>query len=260
MNTMASLQRLGLSDTEAAVFLFLTQHGTTRSPEIQTALALNKVATYRALNALGDKGLVTTVGEKRVQKYTAEPLQKLLAQYDRNIQELYDARADFEQWISDLTKQEDQLYKERKIQVYEGVEGFRLWIEERLKGDVKVINEFGHNLFWLDFADSKKAGQHDVIEYMNSRLKKGIALRSIFTGDRNIPAHARTRKDYLKESRFLDMPSVPTLNLSIFGSRIGFYSGDKKVYRGVIIDDRMLASMMLIIFENLWNQAEPVLL
>jgi sugar-specific transcriptional regulator TrmB len=258
MNTVASLQKLGLSESEAAVFLFLTQHGTAKAPEIQTALDLNKVAAYRALNALGDKGLVTTFGDKRVQKYAAEPLQKLLVQYDHNIQELHDARTELNQWISELADQENQLYKERKIQVYEGLEGFRLWNKERLSDDVKIIREFGHNFFWLDIAKTRNAGQAATIEYMHRRIQKNISLRSIFTGSRDIPAHARTRKDYLKQSRYLDMPSVPTLCLSIFGSRFGYYSGDKEVYRGVIINDRLLASMMQLVFDNLWEQAEPV--
>ncbi len=260
MNTVASLEKLGLSETEAAVFLFLTQHGIARAPEIQTALDLNKVAVYRALGTLNDKKLVSTSGDKRVQKYAAESPQNLLVQYDRNMQELHDARAGLEEWINELDKQENQLYKDRKIQVYEGVEGFRLWIDERLKGDVKIIREFGHNLFWLDFANSKMAGQADNMAHMLTRIKKGISLRSIYTGSSEIPDHARTRKDYLKESRYLNMPSVPTLCLCVFGSRVGYYSGDKKDYRGVIIDDRLLASMMLLIFDNLWQQAEPVLL
>jgi sugar-specific transcriptional regulator TrmB len=258
MKTVASLEKFGLNEIEAAVFLFLTRQGAARAPQIQTALDLNKVAAYRALSALADKGLVTTSGDKRLQKYAAEPLQKLLVQYDRSIEEMHSARADLEQWVSELANQENQLYKERKIQVYEGAEGYRLWLEDRLKGDVTIIREFGHTLYWMDFAKPKEDGKRLVMEYMKKRAERGIELRSIFTNSRDLPTHAGTLKKYLKESRFLDMPSAPLLCLSIFGSKVGFYSGDKGHYRGVIIDDRFLAGMMTVIFDSLWDRSERV--
>jgi len=258
MNKVESLEKLGLTPSESAVLLFLTQNGLTRAPQIQASLELTKVATYRSLNSLIGKGLVRTTGDRRLQKFMAEPLQKLLAKYDRNIEELHGARAELEQWISELANSENQLYKDRKIQVYEGAEGYRLWLEDRLTGDTKLIREFGTSTYWWDFGRTQAEGKQLVMEYMRKRAHKDIKLKSIFTNNRDLPAHARTWDEYLKESRYLDMPAAPLLCLSMFGSRMGFYSGNDGIYRGVIIDDRFLTGMLSAIFDILWGQSEPL--
>lgn len=258
MPITGKLEKLGLSEIEAAIYLFLTQHGTSFAPQIQSALDLQKVPVYRALNALTARDLVTASGDKRRIKYTAEPTKKLLDQYDQNIKELHHARGDLEQLINTLAEQQNQLYKERKIQVYEGVEGLRLWLDERLRSDVDVIREIAHNYFWRDFLPTKAEADATIIKAGQQRVKKNIKMRCIFTGERDLPDYSRTRADLLKESRFLDISSDPSLCLSMFGSRVGFFSGDGTTYRGMIIDDRMLASMLTIIFDLLWEQSELV--
>jgi sugar-specific transcriptional regulator TrmB len=258
MRSVASLEKLGLTEAEAAIFLFLTQHGSSYAPQIQSALEIQKVPTYRALNTLIARDLVITSGDRRRLKYIAEPMQKLLDQYDENIKELHTARDDLERFIDTLANQQNELYKERKIQVYEGVEGFRLWAEERLRSDVSMVREIGNNLFWRDFFSTKEEAEANTIRLGRERAEKKISIRSIFTKDRELPDYARTRPDLLKEVRFLDISSMPSLCLSMFGSRLGFFSGDGVTYRGMIIDDRMLASMLTIIFDLLWQQSEVV--
>ncbi len=258
MGSIDNLEKLGLSEAEAAVFLFLTQHGATLAPQIQSALGMAKVPAYRALNGLIARELVTAAGEPRRLKYTAEPTAKLLELYDRNIKEMHAARSGLEAFIETLAKQQNEFYKERKISVYEGLEGWRLWMEERLRGDVEMVREIGHNVFWQDFAETPERGQADTMKIAYARVAKGIPLRSVYTRDRDLPPNARTRSDLMKEVKFLKIESPGSLCLSMFGPRMGYFSGDGSNYRGIIVDDAILTAMLTGMFDLLWGQGEVV--
>lgn len=258
MQNIKSLQKLGLSETEAAVFLFLTQHGPSSGPQIQAALDIPKVPAYRALNSLDARDLVMTTGDKRRQRYIAQPSDMLLKQYDNDIAELRQAKAEMQTFVESQGSQDSQLYKERKVQVYEGIEGYRLWINERLRDEGIIIRQIADSRFWQDFSASPAVGEANTARDAAKRAAKGIELRSIFTRKADLPQHARTDLDNLKLTRYLAMPSTPTINLSMFGSRVGYFSGDGETYRGVIIEDKMLASLLIIIFDILWEQSETV--
>lgn len=261
MSIIASLEKLGLSEQEAAIFVFLAQSGPAKAPQIQAALAINKLAAYRALKRLTDGGFVITYGDKRLQKYAAVPLQKVVSEYDKNVHDIRQAQSEFEDWSKNLAQKEEQLYKDRKIQVYEGVEGLRLWYTERLNGDVPLIREFGNNLFWYKLPDSAEMGNIMTLDARHKRLDKKIPLQSIFVTDSStdvVDDHARTRADYMKETKVINIPGLPTGNISVFGTRFGFYTLENGVMRGVIVEDSTLAGLVNAIFEMLWQQAQLV--
>ena len=80
----------------------------------------------------------------------------------------------------------------------------------------------------------------------------------IHVGDRNLAQHSKTDPSNLKAARYLDMPGIATVNLSMFGTRVGYYAGDAGSYRGVIIDDRLLTQLIVGMFDLLWDRSEVV--
>lgn len=256
MQSLASLQQLGLSEPEAAVYMFLAQNGPSSAPQVQAALGLDKVPAYRALGSLDARDLIITTGDKRRQRYIAQPATKLLHQYDRHIDELRHAKAEMQAFIESLSDKDNQLYKQRNIQVLDGIEGYRLWINERLRDDVRVIRQISSSKFWQDF-NARGIATNDTLHDGDKRAAKGIELRSIFTS-RDNPKHSVTRPDNLKYTRYLALPAVPAINLSTFGPRVGYYSADGDTRRGVIIEDKLFANLLVVIFDLLWEQAEQV--
>lgn len=256
MKMQSALKELGLNANEAAVYLFLVQNGARYATQIQAALGMDKVPVYRALSALKDKEYVHSIGETRNQQFAARPIQKLLAKYDQRAEQLAAARLDIETFVRNLADKQHELYKENKIQVFEGTEGYRLWNEERLRGRVDTIREFGQNIFLEEFFSPAEFDEY-MRAYIKRRVAKGIRIMSM--GD------ARRLRDFdasapalLKEQRVVNTPENMDIFMSTFGSRFGFYTRQGGRYLGIIIDDSMLAMMITMFFDAMWDKGQKI--
>lgn len=254
---MDALLDMGFSNNEAAVYVFLLQNGTSYAPQIQTALDLEKMPTYRALTSLRARGYVTAIGETRNQQFVAAPLETLLEEHEQRAQRLTKTRNDIEALARALADQQHALYTDRRIKLFEGTEGYRLWNEERLQGDTDLIREFGRQRYIDEFFSADELEGY-VAAYIKRRTAKRIPIRVLSASNEEVPHFDRTDKKILKQSRVVEIPTDVEAFLSVFGSRFGFYTKQSGRYVGVIIDDPMMARMMSMIFDVLWETGEDV--
>ena len=257
MDVTRALQKLGLNTTEAAIYLYLAQQEPCSGPQIQAALAFQKVPTYRALKALRTRGLIEAFGESRNQRFGALPLAKLLSRYDEQLQELSEARRGLESFMARLSERQDDLYKQKNITIYEGRSGYRLWTQERLRGDVKVIRECGRDDFLHELFPPEEV-RGFMEQYIERRVAKGIAMHLLHDSNETLIDYDHSDPAKLKETRTTKLPRELTSFISIFGSRFGFYTKRQGMYMGVIIDDAMLADMLAFFFDSLWQNSKQV--
>ena len=143
MDAVDALEALDITPTESAIYLFLLQNGPSYGSQLQIALELQKVPVYRALKALKAKDYIEALGETRNQRFAARPVQTLLDAYDAKAKQLASAKQELESLITTLASHQNNLYKQNRIKIYEGKEGFRLWDEARIGKDVDII---GHRI------------------------------------------------------------------------------------------------------------------
>ncbi|HSX30719.1 MAG TPA: helix-turn-helix domain-containing protein [Candidatus Saccharimonadales bacterium] len=257
MDISAALQKLGLNTTESAIYLYLTQAGVSFAPQIQTALALDKVPTYRALKELKNQGFIEALGETRNQRFIALPLAKLLSRYDEQVSELREARSGLEAFMTRLTDQQSELYKQNNVTIYEGKAGYRLWNEQRLGKGVTTIREGGSDAFILDFFSKAEVGDY-MRDFIKRRVAKGINIKILHNAQEPLIDWDRSDPAILKETRSLTMPDGLQAYMSIFGNKFGFYTLQAGRYLGVIIDDPMTAQMMTWFFDGMWESGKKV--
>jgi sugar-specific transcriptional regulator TrmB len=255
MNTPVALKRLGMSAPEAQIYLFLLQHGQSSAPQIQAALNMEKVAVYRALTAMQANWYIERIGETRGQQFVALPIETLLKKYDDNITEFTAARSQIETFANELSKNRHDLYRQHNIQIFEGLEGYRLWNDERLKDGTTLIREYGRNDFLEQFFTPEEVEPY-MQAYIKHRVAKGIPIRVLADANAPIPPRDRSNKRILKESRAVPIPEGLDSFMSIFGEKVGFYSKQADEYFGIIIDDRMLSIMLCAFFDGLWAQGK----
>ena len=255
MDITAALQKLGLNTTESAIYLYLTQSGASLAQQIQTALALEKVPTYRALKELKARGYVEALGEARNQRFAALPLAKLLSRYDEQVSELREAKSGLEAFMTRLTDQQSELYKQNNIQIYEGKAGFRLWNEVRLGKGVAVIRECGTDGFLHEFFEPKEIRDY-MQRYIKRRVAKGVCIRVLHDNSEPILDYDRSNPQILKETHTTELPRDMRAFMSIFGTQFGFYTQQQGRYVGVIIDDPMMTQMVTWLFDALWDNSE----
>ena len=58
------LQKLGLTENESKVYLYLNQNGSKKAREIAQNRKISRTQTYHLLNALQNKGIVTVISDK----------------------------------------------------------------------------------------------------------------------------------------------------------------------------------------------------
>ncbi|HSX05865.1 MAG TPA: helix-turn-helix domain-containing protein [Candidatus Saccharimonadales bacterium] len=257
MDVSAALQKLGLNRVESAIYLYLTQNGPSLGADLQTALAFQKVPTYRALKELKARGYIESLGQARNQRFAALPLATLLSRYDEQVQELRQARAGLESFMARLVDQQSDLYKQNNVKIYEGREGYRLWNEERIGKDVDMIRECGPDHFLYEFFSPEEARAY-MLNYIDRRLKKNIPIRIIHDTTEAIHDYDRTDRAVLKETHAVPLPPGLTTFMSIFGNRFGFYTRQNGRYVGVIIDDPMMTQLLIWFFDNVWQNGKKV--
>lgn len=257
MNIPVALKRLGMSAPESQVYLFLLRHGQSSAPQIQAALNMEKVAVYRALNAMQANGYIEKIGETRSQQFVVFPIDTILKRYDERITELTTARDQMQAFAHELSETRHDFYRQRNIQVFEGVEGYRVWNDERLAGGVSLIREYGRNDFLEQFFTPEEVESY-MQAYIKRRVAKNIPIRILADANTPIPQRDRSNKRTLKEARAIPIPDGLDGFMSIFGDRVGFYTKQADEYFGIIIDDRMLAIMLCAFFDGLWSQGKSL--
>ena len=72
-----SLKSLGLSQSDAQVYIYLATTGPKKAKDMSNALRINKRQVYRSLKRLRNKG-ITTINDERPFEFTALPFDMVL--------------------------------------------------------------------------------------------------------------------------------------------------------------------------------------
>ena len=253
------LEKLGLSPNESNVYKYLLSNQVVQSAQdIILALSMDKVSVYRALKSLTDQGLVTVTGETRNYKYRVSPTKNLLDKYNVKVGELSSLREQLDELISDATRQQHNFYQRHNIQVFKGLDGYKQWNNERLKGAVTAIMEFG-SIEFLDTLFGDKVSKSSYMHaFIKERVKRKISMMSLAIYPKTFATYDKTSAKILKQQRTIMLEDDIQAYMSIFGDSFGFYTKQGNEYIGVIIRDPILTKMIIVFFNALWEKGEIV--
>lgn len=238
---------LGLTDIETAVFLHLLKNGKSNAPAIIQALSFDKSTFYKVVKELSNKGLISISGSKRSQVYEAR-LQEFKKQKE-------DEYKNINITIEDLLKNyETGRFKDSNVQIFEGKTAYFDFMEETIRGDVKLIRN-------LDAGSAVNAiftgGKDKYLKYLSSyipkRLKKNIPIKIIV--DSTVPndQRDRTKPEKLKEARQFKKPLKFSCTLSTFGDRTGFLTLRNNTPWALIIKDPIITNVINVMFDVMWE-------
>jgi sugar-specific transcriptional regulator TrmB len=175
-----TLEEIGLSDKEAAIYLFLQTVDSATATKIAQATKLKRPTTYVVLEQLEKMGLVSEVTTEKVVQFRAEPPERLLTFVERRKLELEERARRLE---SDIIPQIKSLQRgsgeKPVVKYFEGRSGALSAVDEFYvsaepnKGDVYLI--YPRDLLRETFPDKER------IKYKNIRLKKKLKAKVIYT-------------------------------------------------------------------------------
>lgn len=163
------IEKFGLSDIEARLYLALLESGVTTILEMSRLTQINRATVHVNINNLIEKGLVsqTKTGRGVKRQIVAEPAEKLKLLIDQRKLELEEAEKALPDVISNISTLIPQAVRntQTKVRYYEGKKAVKLLYEEMVKSDeirayvdvAKVVQVFPENTkLWISANHSNK--------------------------------------------------------------------------------------------------------
>lgn len=245
------LEKLGLSEKEANVYLAAIQTGPSSVQKIAQKSKVNRATTYVIIESLMEMGMMSTYDEGKKTFYTAEKPQRLVEHFSQKEKNLRERIEKLKAIIPEL----DLLYKDYsdkpKIKYFEGVEGL-MAVQDDFTSSLGK-DEILYIFLPLDeFKESPLNGRFRG--KAKERASKGIKTKALYTSKngRNIEYEIRNRRDQ-KEYKFIDYKDNPfNGGMNIYGDKIFIIDYLGKL-GGVVIENRTMANMMRAIFNKVWE-------
>ncbi len=230
------LRSLGLADSEVRTYMAALEGGAQTVLELAKKTKLSRQATYVAIDALTERGLMTTRQEEKRNYYMAEHPDKLLAYAKRRESEMHEKISDLERSIPSL---ELQIGGERPVvKMYEGKEGIRAIIEDTRQMKPKELYELtdGHAMLnTITYEDLQP--YRDVLRGQRSSVSGLYAGES--RGEGQLPGKRRflPKEDWNFKS-----------HIQVVKNKVTMVTFTGKLY-SIVIDSKPIADAMRILFK-----------
>ena len=227
------LQKAGLTGNEAKVYYELLRKGSLIANELAKKISMDRTLVYTVLNHLTEKGLVNYVIKNNKKYFEANDPSNLL-------NPLKEKEAMIRDLIPELNKLEKIKESSQQINVYEGIEGLRTYMNLFMKN--KTFVAFGATGRLYDYL-------YEAPRLAKEMERKGFSCKIITNS--KYKNHAMT--NYKKvETRFLDIESEATTTIS--GDFVGICLIKEKPLV-IVIKNKEIADSYRNYFEVMWNSA-----
>jgi HTH-type transcriptional regulator, sugar sensing transcriptional regulator len=228
------LTNLGLSLTEAEVYLILLQEGTIQAGLISKKTKNNRTTVYQVLEKLVSKGLVSYVNRGKIKVFQATSAKRIVALQKEKVQ-----------LAEELLPQLESITKpaEEEVVVYKGRKGIRTIMQSIL--ECKEYISFGSAGEFLEIM------QHDFLLFQKEKRKRKIKSRVIL--GKSSKKKQIVTESYAKFKFIEDRYMTPTTTW-VFENKVAIIMWSKNPL-ATLVQSETLAKSYHSYFELLWKQA-----
>lgn len=243
------LEKLGLSDKEALVYLASLELGPSPVQVIARKAEVNRATTYVMIEALLQKGLMSTFDKGKKTMYTAEKPERLHRIVHHERATVNEKESVIKRLLPDLEAISDAAGERPKVSFYEGEEGLEAMRETVFASKIEGMEDF------ISFDDLRHLLPEEQWQKHNKRLSaKKISGRTIYTSEREYKPADEIK--HLWQYRRISKDKFPMHGeLTVYGNKISMISLKGKLV-GVIIESKEMATMVRTMFDLAWKQAE----
>jgi sugar-specific transcriptional regulator TrmB len=234
------LEKIGLNEKEASVYLAVLELGTASVMSIAQKAGLKRPTTYLVLDDLQAKGLVGEVPQSKKTLYTAQTPENLLNDLRRK-QELV-TRA-----LPELLAIHNQKQEKPQVQLFRGTEGLRQVYEKMFSA--KQVS------FFCTLQEAGKAFPDVPKRFKQLAQEKKIVMREIVTQSSVDIAHARWVENAY-EIRTIPKESEFLTDNALFDDSVAFLSFEPYPFV-VLITSKGIVTSLKTLFELAWQSATP---
>lgn len=240
METVEVLEKIGLNEKEASVYLALLELGTASVLSIASKAGLKRPTTYLILDDLVARGLVSQVPQHKKTLYTAEAPEKLFTDLQKK-QEL------LKRFLPNLEALHNQKKEKPQVQLFQGKEGI-LEVYEK-------IYAHGEVWFFATLGDLDKVLPHVTKEVARRAKEHKLVVREILSGSEADVAYAKDAGQSTNYTyRFAPKGLSFFTDNAIFGNSVAFFSFNVQLF-AVVITSKEIAGSLRSLYEMAWNSA-----
>jgi sugar-specific transcriptional regulator TrmB len=240
MSLQSELQRIGLSSSEAKLYLAALELGETNVSRLARKAGVKRTTAYLIADALKGRGLLHTAKKKKSTVYYAEDPRALIEQLDER-------KSIISGFLPELLSRANFIDKKPVIRFFEGDEGIREVYKDTLRNPGREILAMY----------SESSLQHFGEEYFSKfyvprRIKLKIPVLTIMPDNVAMRGYARKNQEELRQSKFIDANLFGIeIEILIYGSRsIGILSFEEKI--ALIIESEKIHQSLASVFKTLW--------
>lgn len=239
-----ALKNIGLSEKEIAVYLACLELGASTTIQISQKTGFKRTTAYSIIESLLKEGFLSKFEDKRGQKFSAEPPEKLLNILQRKQNELLEIIPN----LLAITKAESNIRPEVKF--YQGKEGLKAVYEDTLASCKK-----GDEILAFTSAQDIDAILGDYAqEYLKKRVAGQIKERCICEDSPSAWSYKAKDKEHLRDTKVINKALLPlSIEKNIYNDKICFMNFRGFPF-GVIIKSPQIAKSEKAMFDLLWNK------
>lgn len=240
METLEVLEKVGLNQKEAGVYLALLELGTASVLSIAKKAGLKRPTTYLILDDLESRGLVSQVPQAKKALYTAESPERLATDITKKGELL-------KRFLPDLFAVHNLKKEKPQVQLFQGKEGMSVVYDK--------IYASGEVWFYGTLGDLEKTFPVVTKEVSRRAREHRLKVREILTGTPEDLAYAKTVVlDSFYEMRF-SLPGHKFLtDNAIFGDSVAFFSFTTQLF-AVVITSKEIVGSLSALYEMAWQSA-----
>lgn len=240
-NLATILQRLGLNDKEAKMYLACLELGSASVQEIAEKSGVKRTSIYNFLEDMKARGFISEVRHGKRILIVPEDPRMLLKKSEEQ-------RKQLEEVLPEFMSIYNRPGEKPKVRFYQGVDGLKRIYEDTLTTGETIyeISDYERMFATID--------EDWVWEYPKRRTEKGIKAYSIAKeGSQALKVRAKDTEQ-LRETRFVKDVQFET-EINMYGDKVAMLSF-RRPYAGVIIEDRAIAQTLLSMWKIIWSQAK----
>jgi sugar-specific transcriptional regulator TrmB len=236
------LNKIGLNEKEASVYLALLELGTASVQSIAQKATLKRPTTYLILDELQAKELVSVMPQSKKALFTAESPEHLINELSKR-QEL------LKRFLPDLLALHNAKKEKPKVQLFYGKEGI---------GKVyDILFESPEVWFFATISDAFSIFPEMPKELMAKVRARKIKVREILTQTEQDIKYAKTIPvDEQYQIRVIPASMRFMTDNAIFGDHVVFFSYHPQIF-AVMITSREVSQSLKTLYELAWQSALP---
>lgn len=256
-NLLKKLEKSGLSDKEALIYMCLLELGGAYPSRIAEYTGLNRSTVYMLLTQMGIKGLVNEIEKRNKLFYQVEPPSRLIRSAKMKLSLVQEEIETAQRVLPDLEGLLSTADKP-KITYFEGIDGVLQIYESHIN-----VSKPYEMVAWANASSLESfLPPKFFTEYRRTKERKGITTRGILPDTESDKSfiyrvYEGYKPDIIPVMRFIAKDKFPyNAEITVYGERcVSIVNLGKEKLTGVIIEDPTIHGLMKMIFELSWTGA-----